>query len=119
MTPTPTVIDFSPFSKSRPLRKLKTSLQVPDDQEFALIEGNKDFGVFRILDQKAGDKRLVWNRMSMGDIAEAGRMFDQFIKEGLAAYRVGGDGKQGDSISKFDPTAEEILFLPIKLVAGG
>ncbi len=115
----PTIIDFSPFSQGRPLRNLETSLQAPNDKEFALIEGNKGFGIFRILDQKEGDKRLVWNRMSMGDIAEAGRMFDQFIKEGLSAYRVGGDGRQGAPMDRFDPTAEEVLFLPIKLVAGG
>lgn len=115
----PTIIDFSPFSQGKIHVNLETSLRTPNDQEFALIEGNKNFGVFRILDQKEGDKRLVWNRMSMGDIAEAGRMFDQFIKEGLSAYRVGGDGRQGARMDGFDPTAEEVLFLPIKMVAGG
>lgn len=119
MTQASNVINFSPLANARPYRELKTTLQVPSDQEFSLIEGNKAFGVFRILDQREGDKRLVWNRMSMADIAEADRMFDKFIKEGFNAYRVGGDGKQGAPMNAFDPTAEEVIFLPVKLLAGG
>ena len=112
-------IKFSPFSQARALFEVATSLQTPDDKGFAHIENDPDFGVFRILDQREGDKRLVWKRLSMGDIAEAGRMVDKFLKEGLAAYRVGGDGKTGARMESFDPTAEEVIFMPIKLIAGG
>jgi hypothetical protein len=114
-----TTVKFSPIANGRPYLELETTLGAPSDEEFTPIENNPDFGVFRILDQKEGDKRLVWNRLSMGDISEANRMFDRFVSEGLDPYRVGGDGKTGARMDKFDPTAEEVIFLPIKMVAGG
>ena len=121
MTQAPAInfIEFSPISQGRMARKIETTLESPSDSDFAQMQGKPDFGIFRILDQKEGDKRLVWNRLSMGDIREAHRMFDQFVSEGLAPYRVGGDGKQGESMKGFDPTAEEVIFLPIKMIAGG
>lgn len=110
---------FSPIAKSKKTKSVETTLESPTDETISQFEHNKQYGIFRILDQKEGDKRLVWNRLSLGDISEAERMFNSFIGEGLAAYRVGGDGKQGAAMTKFDPTAEEVIFLPIKLVAGG
>lgn len=98
---------------------LETSLAVATDDMIETFEKDRKFGIFRILNQKDGDKRLVWNRLSLADMNEASRMFDQFTAEGLQGYRVGGDGRQGERMEKFDPTAEEVIFLPIKLVAGG
>jgi hypothetical protein len=47
-------------------------------------------------------------------------MFNHFIQQGLSAYRVTpGGSKSTQSIDEFDPTAEEIIFMPITLVAGG
>jgi len=112
-------VSFSPFFKGGENKVEETTLAVVTDEEIGFYERNKGFGMFRILDQKEGDKRLVWNRLSLGDISEAHRMFDRFIGEGLQAYRVGSDGKQGGRMESFDPTAEEVLFLPIKLVVGG
>ena len=113
-------VTFTPLAKNKRLnRTVETTLEIADDSTIGKFEHNKNFGIFRILDQVEGDKRLVWNRLSLSDISEADRMFNQFVSEGLSPYRVGGDGKQGTAMDKFDPTAEEIIFLPIKLVVGG
>lgn len=114
-----TRVNFSVIAKDKRTKSIETTLESPTDETISQFEHNKQYGIFRILDQKEGDKRLVWNRLNMGDISEAERMFNSFIGEGLAAYRVGGDGKQGAAMTKFDPTAEEVIFLPVKLVAGG
>jgi len=111
---------FNPISgNNRISHSIDTNLQIATDENISDFEHNKQFGIFRILDQKEGDKRLVWNRLSLSDISEADKMFNQFISQGLTAYRVGGDGKQGSPMEKFDPTAEEVIFLPMKMVAGG
>lgn len=113
-------VTFNLIDRNKRLnRTVDTILEVADDSTIGKFEHNKSFGIFRILDQTDGDKRLVWNRLSMADISEADRMFKQFMSEGLSPYRVGGDGKQGAAMDKFDPTAEEVIFLPIKLVVGG
>lgn len=120
MTTVANNVIFAPFFGNKKLTKaIDTTLEVVDDSTIGKFEHNKRFGMFRILDQAEGDKRLVWNRLSMADIREADRMFSQFVKEGLSPYRVGGDGKQGSAMDKFDPTVEEVIFLPMKLVAGG
>lgn len=113
------VIEFSSLWRSPLKTKLETTLESPSDEKFSEYEHNPKFGIFRIIDQREGDKRLVWNRMSIADIAEANNMFDQFIKQGLEAFRVGGNGKAGSRMEKFDPTAEEVLFLPMKMITGG
>lgn len=119
VVPQKTTVSFSPFSQGTKAVEVETTLAVVSDEGMEKFENNKQFGLFRILDQKHGDKRLVWNRLNMGDISEAHRMFDRFNGEGLQAYRVGGDGKAGERMTKFDPTAEEVIFLPMKLVVGG
>ena len=119
MTQVATKISFSLIANGRDHVSIETTLEAPNDAQMPQFEHNKQFGVFRILDQKEGDKRLVWNRLSLGDISEAERMFNQFSSQGLAPYRVGGDGRQGAAMKSFDPTAEEVIFLPIKLIGGG
>ena len=79
-------------------------------------------GMFRIMNFKDGDKRVVWNRDSLAEIQAAKEMFDQLKdKENLRPYRVGTGGKASAEImEEFDPMAEEVIFLPGKqLVAGG
>lgn len=76
--------------------------------------------VFRILDPKRGDERLVWDSRNFSDLKAARQMFIEFIKKGLTPFRVGLNGKAtAEVMREFDPTAEEVIFLPTMAVAGG
>ena len=47
-------------------------------------------------------------------------MFDACAAEGLVPYKVGVNGKASSEVmDEFDPYAEEVIFLPVAVVAGG
>jgi hypothetical protein len=47
-------------------------------------------------------------------------MFIDLIKKGLKPFRVGRDGNAtAEVMQEFDPTAEEVIFLPMKMVTAG
>lgn len=77
-------------------------------------------GVMRIMTPRDGDKRVTWDSRDFTQIREAKEMFDKCVAEGLVPYRVGVGGKATPEVmTEFDPSAEEILFLPIRQVVGG
>lgn len=81
---------------------------------------NDTHGCFRILSQKDGDKRVVWNRMVMAEIAAAKKMFMDLTKKGMMPYKVGVNGERSSTIMKeFDATAEEVIFMPMQAITGG
>jgi hypothetical protein len=76
--------------------------------------------MFRILSQEKGDERLTWDSSSLRELQGAKEMFVNLIKKGLKPFRVGVDGKATSEVmDEFDPHAEEVIFLPQALVAGG
>ncbi len=78
------------------------------------------FGCFRVMTPKDGDKRVVWDAGDFEQIREAKEMFDELVAEGLVPYRVGTNGQAtSDVMDEFDPHAEEVIFMPIAMVAGG
>lgn len=78
------------------------------------------FGMFRIMTAKDGDKRVVWRKESIPEIHAAKEMFDQLVQEGMVPYCVGRDGQATtDVMSEFDPSAEEVIFMPMRAVVGG
>lgn len=78
------------------------------------------FGVLRIINQKDGDKRIVWNSRIIEEISDAKDMFNKLVSEGFVPYCVDILGKKMASIMKeFDPRAEEIIFAPIQAMKGG
>jgi hypothetical protein len=78
------------------------------------------FGCFRVMTPKDGDKRVVWDSQDFSQIREAKEMFDELVAEGLCPYRVGTNGRaSSDVMDEFDPHAEEVIFMPIAMVAGG
>ena len=81
----------------------------------------KGYGMFRIMNPKDGDKRVVWNNDSLGEIQAAKQMFDDLKHEGLQPYKVGKGAKPTSEVmEEFDPMAEEVVFLPKHtLLAGG
>lgn len=102
--------------------KLTADLPIPPS--LSVLEGSatppKGKSVFRIINQKDGDKRIVWDAGSMVEINGAKEMFDNLISEGLVPYRVDVSGKRTPEVmQEFDPAAEEVIFMPIAPVAGG
>ena len=98
------------------------NFDVPDELT-VLAEGetpNSDQGCFRLLTEKAGDERVVWNRLNIAEINAAEEMFKSLIKKGLTPYKVGTGGKKTSEVMKiFDPLAEEVIFMPIRALVGG
>lgn len=81
---------------------------------------NCRLGMFRILNQEDGDKRVVWDRSSLTEINDAKRLFDQLVEQGLVPYQVDARGTRTTKVlTQFDPEAEEIIFVPIKQMVGG
>ncbi len=77
-------------------------------------------GCFRLLTETAGDERIVWNRLNLAEVADATKMFNDLVKKGLVPYEVGTNGKATSEVmKKFDPMAEEVIFIPIQALAGG
>lgn len=98
-------------------------IAVPENLEIISDPAKKtpaDFGCFRIMTPKDGDKRVVWDSRDFAQISEAKAMFDELVVQGLVPYRVGVNGRASSEVmAEFDPYAEEIIFLPIAMVAGG
>lgn len=83
-------------------------------------EITEDMGCFRILSPKDGDKRVVWCRKVLAEIKAAKQMFMDLLHLGMIPYKVGVDGKAtSEEMQKFDPTAEEVIFMPLKAIRGG
>lgn len=79
-----------------------------------------DFGCFRIMSQADGDKRVVWCRKKIAEIKAAKTMFMGLISKGMIPYKVGVDGAAtSEEMTEFDPTAEEVIFMPVRAIAGG
>lgn len=79
-----------------------------------------DAGCFRIMSPKEGDKRVVWCRRVIAEIKAAKQMFLDLISQGMIPYKVGVDGEAtAEEMTEFDPTAEEIIFMPVQAIAGG
>ena len=91
---------------------LRTELELPADYD------PTQHGLFQVLDPKAGDYKLLWDRTKPAEVEEARRTFDSLRKKGYTAFHVKGkDGSQGEVMREFDPDAERLIMtLPI---AGG
>jgi hypothetical protein len=102
----------------------KQTYEVPDDLAVlgpdAKPPEDADIGCFRILSQKDGDKRVVWCRKVIAEIKAAKKMFMDLLSKGMVPYKVGIDGKAtAEEMKEFDPTAEEVIFMPLRAIAGG
>lgn len=75
---------------------------------------------FRIMTPEDGDRRIVWDRRNEIQLADAKKLFDELVEQGLVPYKVDSKGKATTKVmDQFDPEAEEVIFLPISLVTGG
>lgn len=83
------------------------------------LEDDQDRRLYRILG-KHGDERVVWNCRVLAEIGAAKKMFTDLLSKGMLPYKVGTDGKRTSEVmDEFDPSAEEVIFLPVKAIAGG
>lgn len=101
---------------------IKEKIEVPDGVHIMEDGDEKPAShfMFRILSQEKGDERLTWDSTSLRELQAAKQMFVNLIKKGLKPFRVGTDGKATSEVmDEFDPHAEEVIFLPQALVAGG
>lgn len=70
-------------------------------------------GVMRI-PTRQGDDRIVWDSDNFEEIREAKETFDGLVLKGMTPTY-----SNGDTMSQFDPYAEQICFIPIGLIRGG
>jgi hypothetical protein len=100
----------------------KVAIEIPD--ELTILEDGQEPEPYqvcwRFLSQKDGDKRVVWNSGSIPEINAAKSMFQKLVAEGMTPYRVGTGGSASPTVmDEFDPTAEEVIFMPTKMIAAG
>lgn len=110
----------------RSVRGLAGAVEIPEELKIVLdadiqrFEKDDDFGMFRCLTPQDGDKRVVWNRRSLPEIAAAKKMFSDLIAKGMTPYRVGAGGQaSAEVMTEFDPMAQEVIFMPLQMVGGG
>lgn len=110
----------------QPSKSLKAVVPVPNLREIGHKESiptnekGQAFGVLRVLTEKDGDKRFAWNPLSIPEINEAKAFFDACVREGLVPYEVGTGGNASSRVmEEFDPTAGEVIFMPVAVIAGG
>lgn len=102
---------------------LTTTVTIPDLLE--IMDDPKEkppqgYGCFRVMTPKDGDRRIKWNRNNYQEIVNAKTLFDDLVAQGLIPYRVNINGWATNEVMvEFDPYAEEIIFLPVSLVAAG
>ncbi len=78
----------------------------------------KVMSVFEVIDHRAGDVKIMWDRTKTDEVEAAQATFDKLIKKGYAAFLVkDNDGNKGEKITKFDAKAERIIM--VSPMAGG
>lgn len=75
-------------------------------------------GRFEILDSKAGDVKIMWNRTNTEEVEAARETFNRLKKKGYVWYKAEGkDGTKGEVVKEFDPNVERMIAVPV--VTGG
>ena len=106
--------------------KIKTDIET----NLPTLETEKPegFGMFRILHQEHGDKRLIWDPTDFVQINEAKKLYRDLIAEGFVPYYI--DPKTGETTSmpmdEFDSQVgevfleeREIIMVPMQHAVGG
>ncbi len=62
---------------------------------------------------KEGDTKITWSHDNEHEVANAQRSFDYLREQGFTAFRAdGADGGVGETLHTFDPTVEQVVFIP-------
>lgn len=117
LTEDKSVIVINPMHTASVEVEIPSNLRVWGDTTRNLPPGHK---LFRVINQKDGDKRIVWDSHSLAEINEAKRLFDNLVEQGMTPYAVDPQGKRSATVlAEFSPDAEEIVFAPIAALVGG
>lgn len=127
-TATSNFIEVSPLEAGKRPTTLREKVDIGSLQVHEGSERPKGFGMFTLLTQEDGDKRIVWDSMNLSQVREARDLFNQLIEKGFKPYRV--DPKTAEPteilMTEFDPMAEdvymeehEIIMAPVKQAVGG
>lgn len=80
------------------------------------IVGNQR--LFRVMDQVAGDVKVMWDRTKKIEVDAMRKLFADLRSKGYAAYTVNDkDGNKGTVVREFDPDLERLIMIPP--MAGG
>lgn len=114
----PRMLDLAPIFGSN----IREPMPLPDS--IVLLEHGQEPDsencMFRILSPKSGDDRLTWDKRDFGAMQDARQTFIELVKKGFKPFRVGGDGKRSNEVmQEFDPSAQQVVFVPMAPVAGG
>lgn len=66
---------------------------------------------------KQGDVPTLWELDDAGSVQVARERFDDAIGRRMLAFNLAPGGEPGEQITEFDPTAKEIVLIP--MIAGG
>lgn len=64
-----------------------------------------------------GDVKTIWNPQNTDEVENARETFKSFRAKRYLAFRVTGDGSQGEQMNEFDPNASKMILVPP--MAGG
>ena len=67
----------------------------------------------RIMNEKAGDLKVIWDKDNQTEVDAAEEQFDSLLKKGYIAYTVDKKGEKAKQIRKFDADAEKIILAPM------
>lgn len=70
----------------------------------------------KIMDQ-TGHTTVKWDPANNDEVEVARATFRELKAKGFRAFRVQGEGKQGERIDTFDPQARQLILMP-QLVGG-
>lgn len=117
-----TALAVSVFAVGNQPSNLEQDIAIPETLKI-LGDGEKQpefSSLFRIITQKDGDKRIVWDNRNIGEINDAKKMFNDLVAAGMCPFVVDPSGKKSPTpMAEFDPHAGEVIFAPIKATCGG
>lgn len=87
---------------------LNTSYAGIDVDDIVLAPGQ---GLLCVMDQ-TGDTKVIWSVDRPDEVEAAKAQFDMLKKKGYLAYKVKGDGSQGEVMKEFDANAGKLILVP-------
>lgn len=61
-----------------------------------------------------GDTKVIWDADNPAEVETARETFEKLTKKGFRAFSVKKNGEQDELITKFDPSLEKIILVPMQ-----
>ena len=69
-------------------------------------------GMMAVMNE-TGDTKTIWDRTKPDEVEAARGAYNALKRRGYMAYKVEGkDGRKGEVMGEFDPTAERLIMAP-------